>query len=46
LFTQTCPCVFTWCAYAIWSLKGPKGLHLFTFVTFLCKKNLITLQRM
>jgi hypothetical protein len=24
------------CTNAIWSLKGPKALHLFTLVTFLC----------
>jgi hypothetical protein len=30
----------------IWSLKGTKGLHLSTLVTFLRKKVLITLQRM
>jgi hypothetical protein len=34
------------CANAIWSLKGPEGLHLFVLVTFLCKKISITLQRM
>jgi hypothetical protein len=33
------------CANAIWSSKGLEGLHLSTLVTFLCKKNLITLQR-
>jgi hypothetical protein len=33
-------------ANAIWSLKGTKGLHLSTLVTFLRQKFLITLQRM
>jgi len=34
------------CANAIWSLKGIKGLHISTLVTFLLKFFLITLQRM
>jgi len=34
------------CANAIWSLKGPKGLHLSILVTFICQKVSITLQRM
>jgi len=34
------------CANAIWSLKGTKGFHLSTLVTFLRQKFLITLQRM
>jgi hypothetical protein len=34
------------CVHAIWSLKRLKDLHLFVFVTFLCQKNLITLQWM
>jgi hypothetical protein len=34
------------CANAMWSLKGPKGLHLSTLVTFLCQIFLITLQKM
>jgi hypothetical protein len=34
------------CVNAIWSLKGTKGLHLSTLVTFLCQKISITLQRM
>jgi len=34
------------CANAIWSLKGTKGLHLFTLVTFFHQKISITLQRM
>jgi len=33
-------------ADAIWSLKGTKGPHLSTLVTFLCQKVLITLQKM
>jgi len=33
-------------ANAIWSLKGIECFHLSTLVTFLCQKNLITLQRM
>jgi hypothetical protein len=33
-------------ATAIWSLKGPEGLHLSTLVIFLCQKISITLQRM
>jgi hypothetical protein len=33
-------------ANAIWSLKGTKGLHLSTLVTFLRQKVLITLQKM
>jgi hypothetical protein len=32
-------------ANAIWSLKGPKGLHLFSLVTFFCQKISITLQK-
>jgi hypothetical protein len=34
------------CANAILSLKGTKGLHLSTLVTFLCQKVSIILQRM
>jgi hypothetical protein len=34
------------CANAIWSLKGTKGLHISTLVTFLHQKVSITLQRM
>jgi len=34
------------CANAIWSLKGTKGPHLSTLVTFLCQKVSITLERM
>jgi len=34
------------CANAIWSLKGIKGPHLSTLVTFFHQKVLITLQRM
>jgi len=34
------------CANAIWSLKGTKGPHLSTLVTFICKKISITLQTM
>jgi hypothetical protein len=34
------------CANANWSLKGPKGFHLSTLVTFLRQKVLITLQKM
>ncbi len=34
------------CANDIWSLKGLKGPHVYTLVTFLCQKVLITLQRM
>jgi hypothetical protein len=33
-------------ANAIWSLKGTKGLHLSTVVTFFRQKISITLQRM
>ncbi len=33
-------------ANTIWSLKGIKGSHLFTLVTFFCQKVLITLQKM
>jgi hypothetical protein len=33
-------------ANATWSLKGIEGLPLFVFVTFLCQKNSITLQRL
>ncbi len=33
-------------ANAIWSLKGTKGLHFSTLVTFFSQKVLITLQRM
>jgi hypothetical protein len=33
-------------ANAIWSLKGIEGLHLYTLVTFLLQKVLITLQKM
>jgi hypothetical protein len=34
------------CANAIWSLKGLKGLHIFTLVIFHCQIVSITLQRM
>ncbi len=34
------------CANVIWNLKGPKGFHLSTLITFLCQKISITLQRM
>jgi len=34
------------CVNANWSLKGPKGFHLSTLVTFLRQKVLITLQKM
>ncbi len=34
------------CANAIWSLKGPKGLHLSTLVIFFRQKVSITLERM
>jgi len=34
------------CVNAIWSLKGPEGLHLSTFVTFFWKEILVTLQMM
>ncbi len=34
------------CANAIWSLKRPESLHIFTLVTFLCQKISITLRRM
>ncbi len=34
------------CVNTIWSLKGPKGLHLYTLVTFFHQKISITLQRM
>jgi hypothetical protein len=34
------------CANAIWSLKGPKGPHLSTFVTSFHQKVSITLQKM
>jgi hypothetical protein len=34
------------CANVVWSLKGPDGLPLSIMVTFLHKKNPITLQRM
>ncbi len=33
------------CANAIWSLKGPEGLHLFVLVTFFHLKISITLQK-
>jgi len=33
------------CANVIWNFKGIEGLHLFTFVPFLCQNFLITLQR-
>jgi len=33
------------CANVIWSLKGWEGPHLFTLVTFVCKKILIALQK-
>jgi hypothetical protein len=34
------------CVNVIWSLKGPKGPHLYTLVTFFHQKVSITLQRM
>jgi hypothetical protein len=34
------------CAIAIWSLKGPKNLHLLPWSPFFCQIFFITLQRM
>jgi hypothetical protein len=46
MFTQMIDMFLHDCVHAIWSLKRLKDLHLFVFVTFLCQKNLITLQWM
>ncbi len=42
----TCRCVFTWLCQCHLEFERAKGLHHSTLVIFLCKKLLITLQRM